>query len=433
MSKHKKLNPQHQMIRDLSDRLVKAQQPIRILDGIKWDAEVKENFFNNKCQALPLVNADYYHKTPLPYDPMAKKEEFYAIERDVHRYLGQFSAVGGIIQRMCREYREVVRMLEARGTSEFSKISQELYGSAEDVFYAGAPRLRDLAAILTPILEQLKSHTTSDEDEKTINSQEAVAILDKRLAHYFGGSEHKIRVEISDGIIADASAGAEVIKIRKDAYFSERELRVFEVHEGWVHMGTTFNGMAQPICTFLGKGPPSSTITQEGLGIITEIFTFSSYPKRVQRLTDRITAISMVEQGANFLDVFRFYGEHGCSEIESYGNANRIFRGSTPDGGPFTKDLVYSKGFILIYNYIRLAIQRGLVQRIPLLFTGKTTLEDQRVMVDLVEEGIVVPPRFIPPQFANIAALSAWMSYSLFLNTLNLERIAVEYRDILQE
>ena len=54
-------------------------------------------------------------------------------------------------------------------------------------------------------------------------------------------------------------------------------------------------------------------------------------------------------------------------------------------------------------------------------------------MVDLVEEGIVVPPRYIRPQFANIGALSAWMSYSLFLNTLNLERIAVEYRDILQE
>ena len=242
-----------------------------------------------------------------------------------------------------------------------------------------------------------------------------------------------MRVKISDGIIADVAAGAEYIKIRKGVCFSERHLRVIEVHEGWVHMATTLNGMSQPICTFLSKGPPSSTITQEGLAIIMEIFTFSSFPGRLWRLTDRVTAISMAEQGANFLEVFEFFRTRGLTDEVSYGHASRVFRGSTPDGEPFTKDLSYSKGFVLIYNYIRLAIQRGFVSRIPLLFTGKTTLEDQRVLVDLVEEGLVVPPRYLPPQFKDLAALSAWMTYSLFLNRMNLERIAVEYRDILQD
>ena len=53
--------------------------------------------------------------------------------------------------------------------------------------------------------------------------------------------------------------------------FSERDLQVLEVHEGWVHVGTTLNGMNQPVCTFLSKGPPSSTITQEGLAILMEV------------------------------------------------------------------------------------------------------------------------------------------------------------------
>ena len=62
---------------------------------------------------------------------------------------------------------------------------------------------------------------------------------------------------------------------------------------------------------FLSKGPPSSTVTQEGLAIITEIFTFSSYPGRVRRLTNRISAVNMAEEGANFFDVFQFYREQG--------------------------------------------------------------------------------------------------------------------------
>jgi hypothetical protein len=85
----------------------------------------------------------------------------------------------------------------------------------------------------------------------------------------------------------------------------------------------------------------------------------------------------------------------------------------------------------LIYNYIRLAVQRGLVSQIPLLFLGKTTLEDVHILSDLVEEGIVVPPKFVPPQFQDIAALSAWMCYSLFLNKLDLERLATDFKAIL--
>jgi len=426
------LTPYQQTLRDLSEHLVKIQQPIRVLDAIKWDTEVKEQFFKKKCKELPTIDANYYQKYALPFNPQQKKEEFYNLERDVRRLLGQFSGVGSILQRMCREYRELVRMLEARGTPEFSKISQELYGSADDAFYAGAPRLKDLAEAMTQTLTNLEIHSANSEQEKHYTSEEAVDILSERLAAYFEGTDRQLRVKISDGILADVAAGAEYLKIRRGSTFSERHLRVIEVHEGWVHIATTLNGLDQPVCTFLSKGPPSSTITQEGLAIIMEIFTFASYPGRVWRLTDRITAVSMAEQGANFLEVFNFFRERGLNDEQSYNHASRVFRGSTPDGEPFTKDLVYSKGFVLIYNYIRLATQRGLANRIPLLFAGKTTLEDQRVLSDLVDEGLLIPPRYLPPQFKDLGALSAWMSYSLFLNRLSLERIALDYRDILQ-
>jgi hypothetical protein len=140
----------------------------------------------------------------------------------------------------------------------------------------------------------------------------------------------------------------------------------------------------------------------------------------------------MAEEGANFYDVYQFYRDEGLTEDDSYQSTVRVFRGSTPEGGPYTKDLSYSKGFILIYNFMRLAVQRGLVKRIPLLFVGKTTLEDLHILSDLQNEGIITPPKYVPPQFTDIAAVSAWMVYSLFLNRLDLRRLALDFKGILQ-
>lgn len=428
--KRRSLTPLQEEVRSLSERIVQAQRPIRILDALKWGPEIKEDFLAHQAKKLPNVTRDYYSNKPLAFDPDEKKQEFYCIERDIRKKLGQYTGVGTIMERMCREYREVIRMLEMRGTDEFSFISQELYGSSYDAFYAGAPTLKDLGTLLATTLPELKKNIFSSNEEKNITGDVAVEVLNKKLAHYFSEHDNAVRVKISDDIIADASAGAEFIKIRQDAKFNERDLRVLEVHEGWVHLGTTLNGLAQPICTFLSKGPPSSTMTQEGLAIITEIFTFSSFPDRVQRLTNRVTAIAMAEDGANFLDVFRYFKEHNCTDDVAYSAATRVFRGSVPDGKPFTKDLVYSKGFILIYNYIRLAVQRGLLSRIPLLFVGKTTLEDLHILEGLVDEGLVIPPTYLPPQFRDLSALSAWMCFSLFLNRLNLTELSVNYKNL---
>lgn len=429
--KKRSLTTYQQTIRDLSERIVQAQRPIRLLDAIKWDPSIKEDFFKNNFKKLPAIDRSYYERLPLAFDPATKNDEFYEIELAIRRHLGQFSPVGNIMQRICREYREVVRMINARGESEFSKISQELYGSSEDVFYAGAPSLNDLAQATSHTLANMENYRIQEIDDKIYTSADVVAILQERMSSYFHTADIKVHVKLSDGIIADAAAGADTIRIRCGGMYSAREIRIFEVHEGWVHMGTTLNGAEQPICTFLSKGPPSSTITQEGLAIILEVFTFASYPRRVKKLTDRITAVNMIEKGANFFEVFRFFLTQGYSEDDSYGNTTRVFRGSIPTGGPFTKDLTYSKGFILIYNFLRLAIRRGLLSRIPLLFLGKTTLEDLRTFSDLIEEEVVIPPKFIPPQFKDLSALTAWMTYSNFLNRFNLERVENDYKDVL--
>lgn len=418
-------------VRALSDRLVEVQRPIRILDAIKWDGAIQEAFFASGCSELPPVDADYYAGRPLAFEPEVKLEEFHQLERDIHRSLGSFSPVGGIMRRMCQEYGLVVRMLERRGRPEFSHLSQQLYGSPSDVFHAGEPTLADLGTMITEVLENVDRSLILQAEQKDISGEEAVALLQERLNAAFPDPERPIRVMLSDGIVSDAAAGTDYLKIRKEARFNERDIRLLEVHEGWVHVGTTLNGMEQPVCTFLSKGPPSSTVTQEGLAILMEILAFASHPGRMRRVTNRIRAVDMAEGGADFLEIFRFFREQGFGELEAYGNTTRVFRGSTPTGGPFTKDISYSKGFILVYNYIQSAVRRGLLDRIPLLFCGKTTLEDMRTLAHLVEEGLVVPPRYLPGHFSDLNSLVSWMCYSNFLNRLSLERIELDFASIL--
>lgn len=432
MANGDKLTEYGETIRELSEQIVAAQRPIRILDALKWDADVETYFFEHHCKELPKIDANYYqNKNPLTFDPIQKIQEFHEIDRNIRRKLGQYSGVGSIMQRMCYEYCRVVELLMARGTPSFTAISQELYGSSKDVFHIGAPTLKDFGLQASEALKNISDQVETKADIEKYTSEDVVAILSDKLGNYFSDRDH-IRVELSDGIIADAAAGADKIKIHSGLKFSKREIRTFEVHEGWVHLGTTLNGMSQPICTFLSKGAPSSTVTQEGLAIITEIFAFASFPGRVRRLTNRVNSVNMAEEGANFFDVYQFYRDQNMDELDSYQSAVRVFRGSTMDGGPFTKDLAYSKGFMLIYNYMRLAVQRGLVSRIPLLFVGKTTLDDLHILADLQEEGIITPPRYLPPQFNDLSAVSAWMVYSLFLNRLDLTRLATDFKGILQ-
>jgi uncharacterized protein (TIGR02421 family) len=336
-----------------------------------------------------------------------------------------------LIKRQCHEYIRAVEMLTARGTPLFSQLSTELYGSPSDVFYAGGPKLSSMGSLLFEVLTKLDVQLQSELDEKRYTPDDAREILQTRLSQYFLQHPDHVTVMVSDGMVADASAGADKIRLSQDAMFSDRDLKYLEVHEGWVHVGTTMNGAMQPYCSFLSKGSPSSSVLQEGLAVITEVVTFSSYPGRMLKLTNRVIALDKISQGANFLEVYRYFMECGLSELDSYNHSVRLFRGSTPSGGGFTRDLSYAKGFVLIYNFIRFAISQHRVDVVPLLFIGKLILEDLPLLCELRDQQIITPAVYLPPPFKDLSALSAWMSFSLYLNKFDLNEIQKNFQFLL--
>ncbi|HGK7610321.1 TPA: flavohemoglobin expression-modulating QEGLA motif protein [Legionella pneumophila] len=419
------------IIQELSQRIVEAQRQIRILDSIKWDESVKQEFFKFKGKKLPSIDKAYYDGKPLPFKVKDKQEEFRIILRDAQNQLGQYSTVTRLIRRQCEEYSRAAQMLSLRGTPSFSEMAMELYGSPDDVFYVGGPRMCEMGSLLFDVLKNLQVQLQSQADVKRYTPIQAQEILQERLEKFFDKHPGRVSVMVSDDMIADASAGADSIKLSQNAMFSDRDLRYLEVHEGWVHVGTTLNGALQPNCFFLSKGSPSSSVIQEGLAVITEVVTFSSYPGRMLKITNRVIALDKVTQGADFIDIYRYFLECGLSEEDSYNQSVRIFRGSTPTGGPFTKDLSYAKGFVLIYNYIRFAIGQKRVDTIPLLFTGKLVLDDLPLLGELKEREILTDPMYLPPPFQDLAALSAWMSFSLYLNQFDLNEIQKNFRFLL--
>lgn len=60
-------------IRTLSDRIVLAQTPIRVLDAVKWDDSIRQGFLKAKGKEMPAVSRDYYLGRPLAFDSGAVK------------------------------------------------------------------------------------------------------------------------------------------------------------------------------------------------------------------------------------------------------------------------------------------------------------------------------------------------------------------------
>lgn len=415
-----------EQVAQFAQRLIEAQRPIRILQSLRWDPSIEEAFRKSKYRELPKVGPEEYAHIDLGFDPAAKIQELEDIMSAVENELGRKDAIGQLLLATAGEYRDVVRMLLARGTRDFYAYSRKLYGSPKDKFPDGKTTVRDFGFLLYDILTGIAGGDLGPSQPRDIDATRAAEILRARFADYFHGVE--VQVQIDDGILADAAAGNDYVKIRSGALFTERDLDILEVHEGWVHVGTSLNGQAQPVARWLAKGPPRTTAVQEGLAALLEVLTFRSYPRRARRLNDRILAIDKAEDGANFLDVFEWYRTEGYEEEECFANARRVFRGGPVEGGaPFTKDACYCKGIVLNYAFIRAAIQHNRTELIPFLFVGKVAHEDVPVLYARVADGVVRPPKFVPPMFRDMNGLAIWMAYSSFFSRLGSNAVTDYY------
>jgi uncharacterized protein (TIGR02421 family) len=412
----------------LAQRLVEVQRPIRILNAIKWDPTVFERFRDSRWRDLPPVGADYYASVTLGFDPEATIAELRAIDKQVRSELGD-DLVGKIVSETAIQFVDAVEMLRSRGTKRFYELSRRLYGTPKETLADGSTLLRDVALDLYDVLTQLDAELLGPKPVRNIPAERAVEILNGKLKWYF--EDDSIRVILDDGIVADAAAGSDYIKIRRGAMFSDRDLKLLEVHEGWVHVATSLNGQRQAVARWLAIGSPRVAASQEGLAALLEVLTLTSHPSRARRLNDRVLAVDKAEDGASFLDVFEWFRTEGYDEATCFWSTQRVFRGGVLDGGaPFTKDIVYTKGIVSSYNFLRSAIAAGRPELISWLFVGKTALEDLPVLVSRAHEGVVSPPRYVPEMFRDMNGLAIWLGISTFWGRLKSQALREHYEKL---
>jgi uncharacterized protein (TIGR02421 family) len=415
----------------LADRIIDAQKPIRILNALKWESSVWDSFRKSRFRELPKVDADSYARVDLGFDPVARARDYQSLADDVRRTLGADDAIARILRSTCLEYRDVCRMLAVRGTADFYAFSRRLYGSPKDTFPDGHTTVRDIARTLYTHLTSLGEVSLGQLPPRELDGAQVVDTLRERFRSYFG--DDAVHVMLDDGIIADAAAGSDYVKIREGAKFSPVDVDILEVHEGWVHVATSLNGANQHVARWLGKGPPRTAAVQEGLAALMEVLTFRSHPRRARRLNERVLAVDKAEDGADFLDVFEWYRTEGYDEEDCFNAARRVFRGGTIGGAyPFTKDIAYTRGLVTNYHFIRSAIRACRPELVRFLFVGKVAHEDVPVLYARVADGVIRPPKYLPPLFSDLNGLAIWMAYSGFFSQMGAQEMYDYYAQLFQ-
>ena len=395
-------------LRRLSDQMVAAQRPIRILKAINWGPRVHEHFFRTGGKELP--RPEY---PQLGFDPRAKVREFRALKRQIK---GR-NAVEQLLRDKCDEFALLAEMLAARGTRRFYEISRRVFGDPRD-------RFPDVRADNLAIARLWASRPRARDEEQTLSATRAARLVHEICDPLLGG---QVKVAVKSRLTANAAAGATRITLRKGARFSARQVRALAHHEGLWHVLTSLNGFRQPVLTVLGVGLARHTESQEGGGILAEYLTGNITDERYIELGERTIAIDMAARGADFLEVYRYLLARFPPQ-KAVQMAERVFRGGVVEGGaPFTKDAAYQRGYCRTFNFLRAALEQRDVDLVRSFLAGKMSVDDAALVRDLVDEGLAVGPLYLPEWFVDIDRLNAICTHSVTMNRFSLPKVSRYY------
>jgi uncharacterized protein (TIGR02421 family) len=397
-----------------------AERPVRVLRTVAWAPEVRERFFAAGARELPAPGYQ-------PLDAAPTLEQVAA----ARALADGDDPVAALLRRAARAIELGARMLAAVGTADLHAYAAELYGAPTMPLADQASTSLELARTFESTLSAALAGGPAPAAEQS--AEEVAAAVERAVGRAFGADAP--RVELVDHLSANALAGPGAIRIRRGARFTDRDAAQLVQHEAFVHIATTLSGRAQEALPLLAAGHPGTTRTQEGLAVFAEFISGAIDPDRLQRLADRVLAIQMAIDGADFLDVYRWFVEQtGGDREQAFENARRVFRGGVLAGGaPFTKDVVYLDGLLRVHNFLRSAVAAGRADCIHLLFVGKLDIEDVPALCHLAAEGALAPPRFVPPWAADRRFLVAYLAYSGFLNQVDLDAIRRHYEGLLAE
>ncbi|HWS78421.1 MAG TPA: flavohemoglobin expression-modulating QEGLA motif protein, partial [Thermomonas sp.] len=350
----------------LDARMAKAARAIRLLSLVSWAASEQQTFLAAYARGVAKLPAHQYPK----HDFSEARREFEAIiaAADPAHPLGIY------LVESARSWAVAAELLENLGTPRVTELSVQLFGKPEHTLPGGATT-REAANHFIAIADELDRELLAPSEQVAISATSLGMQLQAALDDYFDA--RVITVELDPDMIAKAAAGPNRIRLRSGAAFSDYDRHQLLQHEAFVHSLTALNGQQQAVLPSMSLSSPRTTATQEGLATFAEQITGSIDIERMKRVSLRIEAVAMALEGADFLQVFRYFLDAGQDQVESFTSAQRVFRGVPTSGGAaFTKDTVYLRGLIGVHTFFRWALKHRKLRLCRLLFAGKMTLAD---------------------------------------------------------
>ena len=394
-------------------------KPMRVLSALAWPGELREEFLAGGAQTLP-------DPVYTPIDPSPVLDGVAAARRE----LRPGDVVDDWLEREASSIESTALMLSAVGTDAFHAYSRQLYGVPTQPLRFDPATPLELAEQIGASLASLTDAALIPRVQRTRTAEQVAAHLIEAVDEHFG--EQAPEVVLVDELSANAVASTSRIKIRRDATFTSKDAAQLLNHEAFIHVATGLNGRAQSDIPILAIGHPGTTRTQEGLAVYSEYVSGTLGLDRLRRLADRIIAVQLVVDGADFIELYRWFLDRSPSPEQAFESTRRIFRGAAiTGGGPFTKDCAYLSGFLSVSTFIRSAFTAGRSDTLPLLFSGKLDIFSVPALAQLRADGLLRVPRFLPPWAMDPSWVLSHLTLSTFMNNIDLSTVTDAMSDVL--
>lgn len=404
------------------DQALNGKKAAKLLAEIAWPRKVEEEFFSRGEDELPKVTYSI---------DKDRIESRIAELVEIEKTLGEGEPIHECLRATIKSHIDGNRLMLVLGTPAFYEISKEIYGGARSSFYGYSLRNIDLADHL---FARLKTHgwdSATDPEVEPISAKE----LQERLSARIASRKPYMNVDVilDNAITAKVVAGMSRVRIRPDATFAVWEAEGLYHHEVETHALTAHNGAKQKNATFLRSGGPRTTRTQEGLAMFAELYNRALSIDRIDRLAVRVKLVDMAEQGANFLELYRFLVNRGASKRDAYFDAQRICRGGLVHGGaPYTKDACYLAGMLEVYTFLSAMTRGGFRDELELLVCGRIHLDDITALAQLRSLGLLERPTFLPAWLEHWRTLLPYFAFTSFLAGIDMAPVEAHYRELIR-
>ena len=324
----------------------------------------KKQFFASKYRIEPAFNY-----RPLKVDAYELKQKLYQLPvAEIYDV-----SVRRLYEDIINEYVTTLDMLVARGTEQFLFNSLKLYGKPNKTDVKNANYI-------------IQSYGRGNTSQEPLAMEDVIDFFKDEIDRW--GTGGKVAMAKNMAARAMVNSTKKTLVINERSKFNQVDLELLSNHELGVHMLTTMNALDQPL-KFLLLGTPGNVETQEGVAILAECLTGKMHIKRLKDLAYRVIAVDHMVKGFSFREIFEnLVEEYGFTKEDAFNLTARVMR-----GGGFTKDYLYLKGFIKVYNHYL----EG--KTMDELLVGKASLEYAHLLKELIDRGYLKKGKHDNPIF----------------------------------